>query len=311
MPLQFGLASSHAASMFVEDKHWDSIYRQLTQGLPQPPQAEAETPAVISGYLERCHNAFEVLEKQLTDYSPDVLIMVGDDQNEVFSPSLIPQMAVYLGDEATGSKNLNLMKQPLSENHMKFRCDQDLARVLAQGLIDRGFDIGHMREITPMSRPEGGLGHAFTSPGAALRLEEKDIPVIIFFLNAYHPPILSGKRCHELGKAIADVFLDRPEKVAIYGSGGLSHDPRGSRAGWVDEELDRWLLSKIEQGDDEALKSLFSFSTDALHGGTGELRSWIVVAAAMSGVRGKILDYIPAYKALTGLSFAYWAAEEP
>lgn len=309
MPLGLGLATSHAASMFIDAEDWDRVYATLVQDTPQPPQAADETLDVITGYLDRSRAAFNALEEELVNYRPDALIMVGDDQNEVFSRSLIPQMAVFLGSEATGSKNLNLMGQPLSENHMKFVCNEEIAHALADGLIERGFDIAHMQTIEPASRPEGGLGHAFTSPGSALRLEEHDIPVVIFFLNAYHVPLLSGRRCYDLGIAIAEVMNQRSERIAIYGSGGLSHDPRGTRAGWVDEELDRWFLKKIEADDGEALTTLFSFDTDALHGGTGELRSWIVVAAAMHGTGATVLDYIPAYRAVTGLSFAYWLRE--
>ena len=97
--------------------------------------------------------------------------------------------------------------------------------------------------------------------------------------------------------------------MAILGSGGLSHDPRGPRAGWVDEPLDRWVLERLERGEGEALQHLFTFDSDTLRGGTGEIRSWIVVAGAFPAAGATVVDYLPARHAVTGLGFAYWPPE--
>jgi protocatechuate 4,5-dioxygenase beta chain len=102
------------------------------------------------------------------------------------------------------------------------------------------------------------------------------------------------------------IFKDRPERIAIYGSGGLSHDPRGPRAGWVDETLDRWVLDRIAQADGAGLCTLFTTDSPTLRGGTGEIRNWIAVAGAYDGTKATIVDYIPSRHAVTGLGFAYW-----
>jgi len=54
------------------------------------------------------------------------------------------------------------------------------------------------------------------------------------------------------------------------------------------------------------LQELFTFDSDTLRSGTGEIRSWITVAGAFDGVRATVIDYIPARHAVTGLGFAYW-----
>jgi protocatechuate 4,5-dioxygenase beta chain len=160
--------------------------------------------------------------------------------------------------------------------------------------------------LTPLARPERGLGHAFTRIGRVMGLPENGIPAIILFMNAYHPPLPSAPRCYSLGRALRDVFASRPERVAIYGSGGLSHCPRGPRAGWVDEPLDRWVLERLERGEGAQLQNMFAFDSDTLRAGTGEIRSWITVAGAYDGVKAKVVDYLPARTAVTGLGFAYW-----
>ena len=126
------------------------------------------------------------------------------------------------------------------------------------------------------------------------------------FTNAYHPPLPSAARCYAMGQALRDIFAKRPERIAVYGSGGLSHDPRGPRAGWVDEPLDRWLLERIERGEGAELQTLFTTKSATFHGGTGEIRNWIALAGVFDGVKGTVVDYIPAHHAVTGLGFAYW-----
>jgi hypothetical protein len=157
-----------------------------------------------------------------------------------------------------------------------------------------------------LARPEIGLGHAFTRIGRAMRLVENSVPAILIFTNAYHPPLPSAARCYAVGEALRDIFANRPERIAVFGSGGLSHDPGGPLAGWVDEPLDRWVLDRIAQGEGAQLKSLFTTDSAGLRGGTGEIRSWIAVAGAYDGRKGTVVDYIPARHAVTGLGFAYW-----
>ena len=84
MPIGLGLASSHAPNMFAPAEKWAIRYSERTRGKPQPGEAQHETIEVIQGYIERITAAFRELERQLAAYQPDALIMVGDDQGEVF-----------------------------------------------------------------------------------------------------------------------------------------------------------------------------------------------------------------------------------
>ncbi len=306
MPLVLGLASSHAPSMFAPAEKWQAIYDFLAADVPQPPQAERETPEVIRGYIDRIQTGFQTLRKQLETVKPDALIIVGDDQNEVFGPAFNASLAVFTGAAVTGTLNVAFLGEPLAENHVALRCNRDLARALLKGLVEHGFDPAWMDELVPLSRPTAGIGHAFSRPAQAVGAIGLDIPIIPLFLNAYHPPLPSARRCYALGQAIQDTFASRPERVAIYASGGLSHDPRGPRAGWVDEPLDRWVLDRLQAGDGESLANLYTFDSDTMRSGTGEIRAWITVAGACEGQPATVVDYIPARQSVTGLGFAYW-----
>lgn len=306
MPLGLGLASSHAPSMFAPADKWPALYETLTLGVPQPPQAGEEKP---DEFVPRIQTDLRILREQLQAYQPDALIIVGDDQMEVFSRAFIPAMAMYLGNEVSGSTNIGLLGEPLEQNHLTLKCHVDLARTILDELLERGFDISYIEKLTALGRPAAGLGHAFTRLSKALGVTEMGIPTVIFFVNAYYPPLPTAQRCYEVGNALRESLASRPERVAILASGGLSHDPRGPRAGWVDEPLDRWVLDRIGKGEGSKLTHLFTFDSDTLRGGTGEIRSWIVAAGAFPGIRATVVDYIPARHAVTGLGFAYWKAD--
>lgn len=309
MPIVAGLATSHAPSMFVSADHWPKVHKGLVKEVPQPPELAAETPAVLEEYVRRIEQAFKTLRGVLEAAKPDAVVIIGDDQNEVFSKAQVPAFSMFLGEQASGTTSIGWIGQKHEDNHITLKSNPKLARALTERLLKRGFDLSYIEELKPLGRPPGGLGHAFTRIGKVLGLHESGTPTIPLFVNACHPPLPSAARCLSLGKALAEVLDARPERVALVASGGLSHCPVGPRAGWVDEPLDRWVLQRIEEGESEDLANLFTFDSDTLRSGTGEIRCWIAVAGAFSGVPGKIVDYIPARHAVTGLGFAHWTRQ--
>lgn len=306
MPVVLGLASSHTPSMFVSADKWPMVHQALVRDVPQPKELALETPSVIEDHVRRVNQGFAALEAQLVAAKPDALFIIGDDQNELFSNAMIPSFAIFVGDEAEGSYAIGFAGEKVADKRITLACSPAIAKIALNGLIERGFDFGFAEKLVPLARPEIGLGHAFTRIGRAMRLAENGIPAIPLFTNAYHPPLPSAARCYALGQALRDIFANRAERIALYGSGGLSHDPRGPRAGWVDEPLDRWVLERIERGESDQLKNLFTTDSATLRSGTGEIRNWIAVAGAYDGIKGTVVDYIPSRHAVTGLGFAYW-----
>jgi hypothetical protein len=307
--LGLGLASSHAPAMFEPQERWPLVYSRIPEytKASQPHTARLETPEVIQGYIDRINAAFGRLRQQLATYRPEALIVVGDDQGDMFDARNNPIFAIYTGEELWGLDGTSY--RPLAERQrITFPCHAPLARYLHKGLIKKGFDVASCAVFQPVGRPEHGVSHMVSHPVPTL-VPALDIPIIPLFMNEYFPPLPTAERCYNLGVALADSLADRPERVAIYASGGLSHDPGGPRAGWVDEPLDRWFLERLERNDGEALKHLFTFDSDTLRGGTGEMRAWITVAGAMRRP-ATVVDYIRAHHAKTGLGFAYWPGVE-
>jgi hypothetical protein len=306
--LGLGLASSHAPAMFEPAAMWPRIYQRMPPYMRerQPPEAAAETPEVIEQYLARIDAAFGVLRAQLAAYRPAALLMVGDDQGDMFDPSAMPPLAIFTGDELWGLDGTHY--RPLAERQrLTFRCHGPLARFLHARLMKRGFELLGCREFRPVGPRGGGVSHMVAQPVPRL-VPDLSVPIVPLFVNAYYPPLPTAARCYALGAALRELLAEWPEPVALYASGGLSHDPEGPRAGWIDEPLDRWILERLERGEGAALQHLFTFDSDTLRGGTGEVRAWIVAAGAFPRP-ARVVEYIRAHHAKAGLAFAYWPAE--
>lgn len=312
MPIGLGLGSSHASFVImtkVED--WVEYYKFLTRNVPQPPEAALETEEVVQSYIDRVQQSFNVLGQKLADYEPDLLIIIGGDQSEMFDPSNVPNIMIYLGEEAWGY-NVHRFHEVKAETEVRMKVDFETSKWLLHKLVTQeGFDVAFASELKPLGRAaqrgRTGISHAFARPGPFL-MPRKDLPTILIWENTYDPPSLPARRCYELGRSLARLLRDDPRRIAILGSGGLSHDPSGPRSGWVDKVLDRWFLDQLTSGNGQATTAMYKFDSLTMRSGTGEMRAWITVAGAMeeSGSRAVVVDYIPAHHAVTGLGFAYW-----
>jgi protocatechuate 4,5-dioxygenase beta chain len=304
------MASAHAPMMFQKTQYWprmlERIPAEAREHLPHRARVELATPGIIDGYGQRIEAAFAVLRAQLAAYRPDALLMIGDDQGDMFDVVNTPTFAVYTGDDPSwGRSARDPYDVPAGERtKLVFRQHGALARHLHRGLIERGFDVANLGRFEPRGNSARGVSHMVSNlvPEVDPGLE---IPLVCVFVNEYYPPLPSAARCARLGEAIAEALRERPERVAIYASGGLSHYPGMYNAGWIDQPLDRWILERLERNDVEALERLFTFDSDNLRAGTGEVRAWISVAAAMRRP-ATVVDYVPAHCTQTGCGFAYW-----
>jgi hypothetical protein len=310
MPLGLGLAASHAPNMFMPPEEWGARYVQAIGDVPQPLAAQHETLEVRTSYANRIEAGWDALRERLEAYKPDKLIMVTDDHSEMFDQTLCnPNIAMFLGERGVGTLNLRTMTGMNQGNTeiVSFDCDVELAEFLATGLVERDFDltVSRSKESKSIGPRDRGIGHGFTRTAPKL-MPKLDIPAVLIWLNCYYDPMPTARRCLALGRAIAEVVRDRKERIALVGTGGLSHDPMGPRAGWIDEPLDRSVLKAFADGEPNRLSNLFSIKSDTLHGGTGEIRNWLVVAGAMGDTRAEIIDYMPIHHIITGVAFAAW-----
>lgn len=253
-----------------------------------------------------CQIGIDRVGQTLRELEPDAVIVVGDDQMELFDETNQPAIAVYWGETwATGelalhgSEFFDAVKSGYAMDAVHhFAGSGELAKSLLVGLCDAGFDVTSIG-----AQPPGkAFGHAFGYVGERL-LHTRDLPIIPILLNTYYPPNQpTPERCVQLGEALRGAIESAPgdERVVLVASGGLSHFV-------VDEALDEIVLDGVRTGKVEGLRTL---PTALLQAGSSEIRNWITVIAAMDGAGAGWQDYAPCYRSPAGtgcgMGFATW-----
>jgi len=169
-----------------------------------------------------------------------------------------------------------------------------LGDAVYRGLLARDFDP---------SLVAGGYGfdEGFAVP-LTLLVGDDPIPVVPVIVNSVHEPYPTLRRCHALGVALGEIIesQDVAERVAVLGTGGLSHWVGLARAGEIDEAFDRRVIEALEKGEPEGLLNLSDAEIEAAGNGAHEIRSWLVAAAAAGHVPFTQLAYEPVPAWLTG-----------
>jgi hypothetical protein len=317
-----GVAVSHSPQLSIEPEGWrahgDLEQPRLAQ-LDVPPSsrmpADLETelvPPVLAARYQACQRALEQTREALLALRPDVLVVIGDDQRELFLDDIMPAVAIFWGhsleDRPPGAASYpTTMESAYRYYHADlvdtYHTHVELGQQLVEGLVQDGFDIAQFTE-----QPSGrSLGHAFTFVYRRLLEGQPRLPLVPIMLNTYYPPNQpTPRRCVSLGRGLRAAIDGWPSdlRVALVASGGLTHPI-------IDEDLDRRLLRSLERQDDDDLGRL---PVSGLTEGSSEIRNWIAVGAAMNGIPGKVVDYIPAYRSQAGsgcgMGFFAWSRPE-
>jgi 3-O-methylgallate 3,4-dioxygenase len=328
-----GLASSHTPQLSTSAEYWsehavrdqrntrllglDGRYRTYDELLAtaDPALAAELRPAVWRTKFDRAQVAVEALAQRLAAAKPDAVLVVGDDQHELFGADGVPAIGLFTGnmlwDLPPDAERLARTPADIKAASWAAHADApdgypvaaELSEHLARVLTGREFDLTVMAE-----QPAGrGLGHAFTFVRRRLRLADA-VPIVPVLLNTYFPPnVPSPGRCWRLGQALrAGIESWAPAaRVAVLASGGLSHFV-------VLEDLDRSVLAGLADGDPVVFERI---SVELLRSGTSETLNWITAGGALGGLSFRLLDYIPAYRSPAGtgcgMAFAVWEPGHP
>lgn len=274
------------------------------------------TPEVFDAKWTRVQDAVAELSRRLAEAEPDVVVVVGDDQRELFGDEGFPAIGLFLGDElwdrppdgehlATLAKRAPDILPALWASHAEAPEPYPVAAALSQHLADAltaaEFDLTVLRR-----QPEGcSLGHAFTFVRRRLGLAP-GIPIVPVLLNTYYPPnVPSPQRCYALGRALRAGLASWSghERVAVVASGGLSHFV-------VLEDLDRKVLAGLQAHDAAALGAV---PPRVLRSGTSEILNWVTVGGMVEDLDMSVVDYVAGYRSPAGtgcgMAFAVWGGE--
>lgn len=285
-----GLALSRSMVMFRPAETWPDLY-----GQPYP-ELEDETLAVRQTYEARFLKALGTMRARLEAYSPDAILLIADDRDEIFASSHRPTFAVVNAPEFWGYCEITRGREPDESARFQLTGHQELASFLLEGLVEQGFDMAWTDRFEPMGNPAHGLGHGYTTPILEL-LPRLDVPVIVVTMNLRFEAVPSTRRMYKFGQAVGNVLSQRPERIAAITTGGLSIRT-------MDEALDQWFLAHLASGNIEPLLNLFTFPSKFLDAGTTELKNWVTMAGVCGGAPAKVLDYISCYHGVAGCALA-------
>ncbi len=239
-----------------------AIGAALDQGKTEEPYWQA----VFAGY--------EWSKKWIDDAKPDVVILVYNDHASNFSLEMIPTFAIGCADSfAPADEGYGARPVPVVEGHA------DLAWHIAQSTILDEFDMTIVNKMD--------VDHGLTVPLSLMfgQPEHWPVKVIPIAVNVVQYPPPTGNRCYALGEAIRRAVESYPEdlNVQIWGTGGMSHQLQGPRAGLINREFDNMFLDQIVS-DPEALRRIPHIEYLREAGSEGiELVMWLIMRGALGG----------------------------
>lgn len=228
-------------------------------------------------YWQPLFSGFAPARDWMADNTPDVVILVYNDHGNAFSFELIPTFALGTGpsyqpaDEGWGPRPV-----PPVIGH------PELAAHIAQSVILDEFDLTLVNEMP--------VDHGCTVPLSIMfdRPEQWPCPVIPLAVNVVQYPVPTGNRCLSLGQAIrraVDSF-DDDLNVQIWGTGGMSHQLQGRRAGLINQPWDNeWFDRLIDDPVDLARMPHVDYVREAGSEGI-ELVMWLIARGAMADLAG-------------------------
>jgi aromatic ring-opening dioxygenase catalytic subunit (LigB family) len=237
-------------------------------------QADPATRAAFYGAFDRMRLAIE-------DARPDALVVVAAEHFANFFMDNMPAFALGMADHYEGPIEdeawLGIRRRRVPG-----------ARDLSQRLIS-----SVMQTVDVAYAEEWLFDHGIMVPLHFLT-PRFDLPVIPANINCQGPPLTPLSRAYEFGRALRRACDEAPERVALIGTGGLSHWPATPNSGKINEAWDRDFLARWTANRCDALLSYSDEDTyrEAGQGGF-EIRTFIAVAGAAEGATGEVLFYRP------------------
>ena len=232
-------------------------------------------------YWQPLFNGYEYSKQWMKDNTPDVIFLVFNDHATAFSLDMIPTFAIGTAasyqpaDEGWGPRPV-----PVVQGH------PELAAHIAQSVIQQDFDLTIVNKMD--------VDHGLTVPLSLMCGQPPEsnfkwpCPVIPFAVNVVQYPVPSGQRCLNIGKAIAKAIesYDEDLNVHIWGTGGMSHQLQGPRAGLINKEFDAAFMdTMINNPEAQAAVPHIDYVREAGSEGI-ELVMWLIARGAMADLNG-------------------------
>ncbi|GAC1320469.1 MAG: hypothetical protein NVSMB2_16410 [Chloroflexota bacterium] len=335
-----GFASSHTPLMSLPGRDWakraddDRRNRELIRPRDgahvtydvllesaDPRISEQIDDEIFRDKYATIQDNLDSLQACFAEVNPDVVVMFGDDQDELMFDDNYPMISVYWGDTLIHYPRLPHLRPDASEairisasvygtETIEYPVEKNLGLHVIEQLVERDFDVAHSRYLKPeyggsigpatwyldherTTKPRRqGMAHAFAFP-VCRWFDGKRPPMVPITINTCYPPNwISPRRAYALGRAVREAIesWDSSARVAIVTSGGLSHFT-------VDEEIDQMAITGLTEANGEILSNLPRYK---LQSATTEILNWVAAAGAMGDTPMQLMTYQPSYRSPAG-----------
>ena len=244
-------------------------------------------------YYKPLFDGYGPAREWIKEVKPDVILLVYNDHASAFSVELINTFVLGCADVfRPADEGYGRRKVPDVIGH------SDFALHMAESLVFDEFDIAIANEMD--------VDHGLTVPLTVMydRPDEWPCQVIPLCVNVIKYPQPTGNRCFNLGKALRRAIDSYPQdlKVAVFGTGGMSHQLQGERAGLINQEFDTMFLDKLQDQPEDLVKI---GHTEYLResGSEGiEMIMWLIARGAMKSPKEAYRFYhVPMSNTAAGL----------
>jgi hypothetical protein len=334
-----GFASSHTPLMSLPGEDWskraedDKRNRELIRpsdgahvtyeellASADPKIAEQLGEEIFCRKYRIIQDSLNELGRSFAETDPDVVVMFGDDQDELFFEDNYPMINVYWGEVFTHhprlanrpglSEAMKISAAVYGSEIIEYPVETQLGLHIIEQLVERDFDVAQSRYMKPeyggtigpstwylnyqrSTQPrKQGMSHAFAFPICRWFMGKRP-PIVPITINTCYPPNwISPRRAFSLGRAVREAIASwsSDARVAIVTSGGLSHFT-------VDEEIDRMALRGLTGPEPDVLCSLPRWK---LQSATTEILNWVAAAGAMGSTPMELITYQPGYRSPAG-----------
>jgi aromatic ring-opening dioxygenase catalytic subunit (LigB family) len=232
-------------------------------------------------------DTYAAISRELREARPDVLIVFANDHLTNNRITFYPDFLI--GTASTHSGPHEWFQEWIGCRDYTAKGNPGVAKALFTGMTRRGVRMSTREEKLHFD-------DNISVPVTMTNLDRTDITLVPVLQNCTVPPFPDGERCFEAGRALRDFIeedLPADMRVALFGSGGLSHEPGGVKYYKIDEAFDRAFLDLCARGDHKALLKQMTVERmeEAGAGGTAELLSWFPVMAAIGERPGRSFGY--------------------
>jgi len=226
---------------------------------------------------ERVYAGMATIGERLRQSRPDVLVVVSSDHFHNLFLDRMPAFCVGVADKYSGPVEKWIKIDPFHAQG---------ARELGQFIVAQAYE----HRFDPAFAENVVIEHGIAVPLKFLT-PDYDIPLVPILQNCMVPPLPTLRRCHEFGSFLRGVAQRSDLRIAVVGTGGLSHSPGAPEAGDIDTKFDLELLSSLASPHPESVLDWSNEKLDGAGFGAWEIRQWMTALGASGGGPAEVVFY--------------------